>query len=149
MFPFFSVKKASSHNTHEKRNMYDIRTLTFIWPFFCDAIWHFFLLFLLTKGCEKKFYCHTFLLTFFADLLVHEKIYRLNQYHTVARTHTKRCFFKFCLLPSLLLHLPQPQNQVCCAESIICIPHNHNQFSVSMPSIFFPSSWEKSICNLS
>ena len=148
MFPFFGVKKASFHNTHEKKNMYDIRTLTFIWPFFCDAIWHFSS-FLTHKRLWKEVLLSYFSFDVFADLLVHKKIYRLNQYRTVAHTHTKRCFFKFCLLPSLLLHLPQPQNQVCCAESIICIPHNHNQFSVSMPSIFFPSSWEKSICNLS
>ena len=120
MFPYFGVKK-NHPTTLMRREICMTYAPTSIHSSDHSFVMRFdiFFFFLFTKGCEKKFYCHTFLLTFFVDLLVHEKIYRLNQYHTKARTHKKRCFFKFCLLPSLLLHhLPTT------LPSLLCSIHN-------------------------
>ena len=113
----------------------------------CDLT--FFLLFI-HKRLRKEVLLSYFSFDVFADLLVHEKIYRLNQYHTKARTHIKRdASSNVVCCPRCCCIIYQPHYQVCCIQSIICNPHNHNQFSASKPSIFFPSSREKSICNLS
>ena len=66
-------------------------------------------------------------------------------------THTQKrdASSNFVCCPRCCCIIYQPHYQLCCIQSIICNPHNHNQFSASKPSIFFPSSREKSICNLS
>ena len=90
MFPLGVIE----HHTHE----YCV-TYTYIWPFFCDAIWHFPHS---HKRLRKEVLWSYFSFDVFADLLVHEKIYRLNQYHPCTRTHNiwPKRFFNSTLFPA-------------------------------------------------
>ena len=112
--------------------VYDIHTSdhSFVMLRF-DTIFSFY-----TNGYEKKFYYHTFLLTFFCgftrawkDLSVKSISYMHPQTHHVDASST--LLFVCCRLVAAGSYL----NIVCVARSILCIPHNHNQFA-SKQSIF-------------